>query len=175
MSEKSQLFRIDQAVKVLVVGRDPVVLALVTEEVRAAGIDVRGMTVAEADGALTGGFDLIAFGAGIDYPQRKSLELEARFHNPNVRFVRVHAPFAASQIVGAARNDDVPPVDLGAYFDRIGYHGPAEPTLGVLRQLHELHPAGIPFEAIDVLLDRGVDISPAAVDAQLIERRRGGY
>ena len=38
----------------------------------------------------------------------------------------------------------------------------------------ELH-AAIPFEAIDVLLDRGVDIAPAAVDAKLIDRRRGGY
>lgn len=175
MSEKSHLFRFDQAMKILVVGRDAVVLALVTEEVRAAEIDVRAMTVGEADGALTGAFDLIAFGGGITHEQRKSLELEARFHNPKVRFLRVHAPFAASQVIAAARNEDVPEVDLGAYFDRIGYHGPAEPTLAVLRALHELHPAAIAFEAIDVLLDRGIDISPAAVDAKLIERRRGGY
>ncbi|MDP9423388.1 MAG: arylamine N-acetyltransferase [Pseudomonadota bacterium] len=69
----------------------------------------------------------------------------------------------------------MPSLDLGAYFDRIGYSGPAEPTLHVLRALHELHPAAIAFEAIDVLLDRGIDISPAAVDAKLIGRRRGGY
>ena len=65
--------------------------------------------------------------------------------------------------------------NLAAYFDRIGYDGPAEPTLAVLRALHELHPAAIPFEAIDILLDRGVDISAEAVDAKLIDRRRGGY
>lgn len=175
MGEKSQLHRFDQGAKVLVIGRDPVVLALVAEEVRAAGIDVRGMSAAEADGALTGGFDLIAIGGGVANEQRRALEQEARFHNPNVRVIRVHAPFAASQVIAAARNQDVPQVDLGAYFDRIGYHGPADPTLAVLRQLHELHPATIPFEAIDVLLDRGVDISPQAVDAKLIERRRGGY
>ena len=175
MSEKSHLFRFDQAARVLVIGRDPVVLALVTEEVRAADIDVRGLTATEADGALTGAFDLIAIGGGVDHQQRRSLEQEARFHNPNVRLLRVHAPFAAAQIIAAARNEDVPQVDLGAYFDRIGYDGPAEPTLAVLRALHELHPAAIPFEAIDVLLDRGIDISPAAVDAKLIERRRGGY
>ena len=175
MSEKSQLLRFDQATKVLVIGRDPVVLALVAEEVRAAGVDIRSMTVTEADGALTGGFDLIAIGGGINHEQRRSLRQEARFHNPNVRILQVHAPFAASQIIAAARNEDVPEVDLGAYFDRIGYHGPAEPTLAVLRQLHELHPAAIAFEAIDVLLDRGVDISAAAVDAKLIDRRRGGY
>jgi N-hydroxyarylamine O-acetyltransferase len=66
-------------------------------------------------------------------------------------------------------------IDLDAYFARIGYAGPRAPTLGVLRDLHRLHPAAIPFEAIDCLLDRGVDISPAAVDAKLIGGRRGGY
>lgn len=65
--------------------------------------------------------------------------------------------------------------DLDAYFARIGYSGPREPTLAVLRDLHRLHPAAIPFEAIDCLLDRGIDISPAAVDAKLIRAGRGGY
>jgi N-hydroxyarylamine O-acetyltransferase len=65
--------------------------------------------------------------------------------------------------------------DLAAYFARIGYDGPREPTLAVLRRLHALHPAAIPFEAIDCLLGRGIDISPEAVDAKLIAGRRGGY
>jgi N-hydroxyarylamine O-acetyltransferase len=68
-----------------------------------------------------------------------------------------------------------PEVDLDAYFRRIGYQGPREPTLEVLTALHALHPAAIPFEAIDLQLGRGVDISPAAVDAKLIGARRGGY
>lgn len=68
-----------------------------------------------------------------------------------------------------------PEVDLDAYFARIGYDGPRAPTLEVLSALHALHPAAIPFEAVDVLLDRGVDISPAAVDAKLIGAGRGGY
>jgi len=175
MSEKSQLFRFDREPNVLVIGQDAEVMGLVVDEVRQAGIDARGMTAAEADGALTGTFDLVAFGSGITAGQRRSLEREALFHNPDVRIVRVYAPYAASQIVAAARNEDMPPVDLGAYFDRIGYSGPAEPTLAVLRALQELHPAAIPFEAIDVLLDRGIDISPAAVDAKLINGSRGGY
>ncbi|PZQ62543.1 MAG: arylamine N-acetyltransferase [Phenylobacterium zucineum] len=65
--------------------------------------------------------------------------------------------------------------DLAAYFDRIGYDGPRDASLATLRALHALHPAAIPFEAIDVLLDRGVDISPEAVDAKLIHGGRGGY
>jgi N-hydroxyarylamine O-acetyltransferase len=68
-----------------------------------------------------------------------------------------------------------PKVDLDAYFARIGYRGPRTPTLETLRALHARHPASIPFEAIDVLLDRGIDIAPDAVDAKLIGAGRGGY
>jgi N-hydroxyarylamine O-acetyltransferase len=69
----------------------------------------------------------------------------------------------------------VPSVDLDAYRRRIGYAGPLAPTLETLRALQELHPAAIPFEALDVLTGRGVDISPQAVDAKLIAAGRGGY
>lgn len=66
-------------------------------------------------------------------------------------------------------------VDLNAYCARVGYDGPRTPTLETLRALNARHPASIPFEAIDVLLDRGIDLSPQAVDAKLIPGRRGGY
>ena len=66
-------------------------------------------------------------------------------------------------------------IDLDAYLARIGYDGPRTVELSTLRALHALHPAAIPFEAIDVLLDRGVDLAPQAVDAKLIHGRRGGY
>jgi N-hydroxyarylamine O-acetyltransferase len=75
----------------------------------------------------------------------------------------------------ASQDDSQPAVDLAAYCARIGYASPLEPTLKTLRALQELHPAAIAFEAIDVLLDRGIDISPAAVDAKLIAAGRGGY
>lgn len=68
-----------------------------------------------------------------------------------------------------------PNVDLDAYFARIGYQGPRTPTIETLRALQALHPASIPFEAIDVLLDRGIDLTPAAIDAKLISGGRGGY
>lgn len=69
----------------------------------------------------------------------------------------------------------MPEVDLDAYCARIGYQGPRTPTIETLRALHELHPAAIAFEAIDVLLNRGVDLTPTAVDAKLIAGGRGGY
>jgi N-hydroxyarylamine O-acetyltransferase len=68
-----------------------------------------------------------------------------------------------------------PAVDLDAYFARIGYDGPREPTLEVLRALHQKHPDAIPFENLEVLLGRGVSLDPAAVDAKLITAGRGGY
>jgi N-hydroxyarylamine O-acetyltransferase len=175
MSEKSQLHRFDRKQRVLVIGQEAEVLDQVIDEVRRAGIDVRGMAARKASGSLTGPFDIVAIGSGVPADQRPPLELEVRFHNPAARIIRVYAPFAASQIVAAARNEDMPDVDLGAYFDRIGYDGTPRPNLDTLRALTELHPAAIPFEAIDVLLDRGIDISAEAVDAKLIERRRGGY
>lgn len=68
-----------------------------------------------------------------------------------------------------------PRVDLDAYFARIGYAGSRAPTLETLQAIHVLHPAAIAFEAIDVLLGRGIELSPEAVDAKLIGGGRGGY
>ena len=68
-----------------------------------------------------------------------------------------------------------PAVDLDAYFARIGYDGPREPTLTVLRAIHQKHPDAIPFENLDVLLGRPISLDPAAVDAKLIGAGRGGY
>jgi N-hydroxyarylamine O-acetyltransferase len=66
-------------------------------------------------------------------------------------------------------------VDLDAYFHRIGYDGPREPTLDVLAALHALHPAAIPFENLDPLLGRPVLLDLAALQAKLVGQRRGGY
>lgn len=68
-----------------------------------------------------------------------------------------------------------PTVDLDTYFARIGYDGPREPTLAVLRTITQKHPDAIPFENLDVLLGRGISIDPAAIDAKLITAGRGGY
>ncbi len=66
-------------------------------------------------------------------------------------------------------------IDLDAYFARVGYHGPREPTLQVLSELERLHPAAIPFESLDPLLGRGVRIDPASLEAKLVRGGRGGY
>jgi N-hydroxyarylamine O-acetyltransferase len=98
-----------------------------------------------------------------------------RSRNPQVRMLDTWAPVAVAEIAAALEGSEVPEVDLDAYCARIGYTGPRAPSLETLAALQELHPATVPFEAIDVLLDRGVDLSPEAVDHKLISSRRGGY
>ena len=68
-------------------------------------------------------------------------------------------------------NDD----DLAAYSARIGYEGPREPSLAVLRDIIARHATNIPFENIDVLLGRGARLDAAVLADKLVRRRRGGY
>ena len=67
-------------------------------------------------------------------------------------------------------------VDVAAYFDRIGYRGPAEPTVETVHALVAAHNRSIPFENLDPLLGIPVaDLSAAALTDKLVHRRRGGY
>lgn len=66
-------------------------------------------------------------------------------------------------------------IHLQNYFDRIHYQGPTTPELSTLQAIHALHPAYIPFENIDVLLDRGISLDLDNIQQKLIGDRRGGY
>jgi arylamine N-acetyltransferase len=82
-------------------------------------------------------------------------------------------PAASPRVAG---HNGVMKLDLDAYFDRIGYRGPAEPTLGVLRDLVTAHTGSIPFENLDPLMGVPVDdLGPEALTDKLVYRRRGGY
>jgi N-hydroxyarylamine O-acetyltransferase len=65
--------------------------------------------------------------------------------------------------------------DLDAYFARIGYAGSREPTLAVLHALTAAHTRSIPFENLDVLLGRPIDLETGALFRKLVGDRRGGY
>ncbi len=66
-------------------------------------------------------------------------------------------------------------IDAAAYFERIGYRGPREPTLETLRGLHRAHLFAVPFENLDVVLTRRpLVIEPAALFEKIVVRRRGG-
>ena len=66
-------------------------------------------------------------------------------------------------------------MDLDAYFARIGYAGARTADLATLSAIVRHHAASISFEAIDVLLGKGIDIAPDAIFDKLVQRRRGGY
>jgi N-hydroxyarylamine O-acetyltransferase len=66
-------------------------------------------------------------------------------------------------------------VNLSRYFERIAYRGPTTPSLANLNALIFAHVSTIPFENLDILLGRPIELDPAAIEHKLITRRRGGY
>src|SRR5688572_6799679 len=65
--------------------------------------------------------------------------------------------------------------NIDAYFERIGFSGSIAPTLQTLEQLHQLHPAAIPFENLDSLMDVPVRLELRNLEQKLLFERRGGY
>lgn len=66
-------------------------------------------------------------------------------------------------------------IDLDAYFRRIGYEGPRTPTLDTLKAIHYAHALSIPFENLDVLAKRPINLDLASLQKKLVADRRGGY
>ena len=67
------------------------------------------------------------------------------------------------------------PIDLDAYFRRVGHDGPTAPTLATLAALQAAHAGAIAFENLDVLLGRPIPLDAGALQDKLVRRRRGGY
>ncbi len=68
-----------------------------------------------------------------------------------------------------------PDLDLDAYFARIDYRGPQTPTLEVLHAVTAAHVQAIPFENLDVLLGRPIQLDTGSLFRKLVTERRGGY
>ncbi|MGF6817274.1 N-hydroxyarylamine O-acetyltransferase [Paraburkholderia atlantica] len=66
-------------------------------------------------------------------------------------------------------------LNLENYFARIGYQGPRAATLDVLRAIHRLHPAAIPFENLNPLMRQPVRLEIEAIERKLVTQKRGGY
>lgn len=67
------------------------------------------------------------------------------------------------------------PIDLDAYFQRIGYTGERTPTLDTLRALHVRHPEAISFENLNPLLKWPVRLDAPSLEQKLVRDGRGGY
>lgn len=67
------------------------------------------------------------------------------------------------------------PFDMDAYLRRIGYDGERAPTLDVLRAIHQLHAQSIPFENLDPLLRRPLQLDAEWLQQKLVRDVRGGW
>lgn len=64
---------------------------------------------------------------------------------------------------------------LDHYLARIGFGGAVEPNLTTLAALAASHVDAIPFEGVDPMLRRPVNLDLASLQAKLIDGSRGGY
>lgn len=66
-------------------------------------------------------------------------------------------------------------LDLAAYFERIEFDGELTPNAALLEALHLAHATRIPFENLDILLGRPIQVDLASIQKKLVHDRRGGY
>lgn len=65
--------------------------------------------------------------------------------------------------------------NIDAYFERIGFSGSIAPSLQTLEALHQLHPAAIPFENLDTLMQVPIRLELRNLEQKLLFEKRGGY
>jgi N-hydroxyarylamine O-acetyltransferase len=68
-----------------------------------------------------------------------------------------------------------PPLDLKAYFSRIGFGDRAQADIGTLAALHARHAEAIPFENLAPFLGEPVRLDRASLQEKLVARKRGGW
>jgi N-hydroxyarylamine O-acetyltransferase len=66
-------------------------------------------------------------------------------------------------------------VNLDRYCARVGYDGPRQPSLEVLRALHQRHAETIPFENLNPLLGLPVPLDPEPLERKMLDEGRGGW
>lgn len=66
-------------------------------------------------------------------------------------------------------------MEIDAYLRRINYDGPAAPTADTLRALHLAHLQSVPFENLDIHLERPILLDEASLYDKIVLNRRGGF
>jgi len=66
-------------------------------------------------------------------------------------------------------------LEVSSYLARIAYSGATEPTGEVLCALHHAHMISVPFENLDISLDRRILANENAILKKIIGQRRGGF
>ena len=72
--------------------------------------------------------------------------------------------------------DEVKPfMNLSAYLQRLNYDGALEPTAATLWALHQAHLLAVPFENLDIHLNRPIILDETAFYQKIIGQQRGGF
>lgn len=66
-------------------------------------------------------------------------------------------------------------MNVSAYFDRIGLDCESEHTVEFLSRLQFAHVTSVPYENLDLISGKPIDLSPDAVYEKVVLRHRGGY
>ena len=66
-------------------------------------------------------------------------------------------------------------IDVPAYCERIGVTGAMPLNLATLRRLHHAHLLAVPFENLDIHLQRPIVLDEARLFEKIVTRRRGGF
>lgn len=84
---------------------------------------------------------------------------------------RLHMSVSSAPLVTMA---DFKP-DLVAYFKRIKYEGSTECNLETLKQIQLHHLKALPFENLNIHLNRPIILDVKTVEDKMIRSKRGGY
>ncbi len=74
-----------------------------------------------------------------------------------------------------SRDDTDAPLDLDAYFQRIGYQGERRANLATLGGITLHHVMSLPFENLNSFLGRPVSLALATLEEKFLRQGRGGY
>jgi N-hydroxyarylamine O-acetyltransferase len=66
-------------------------------------------------------------------------------------------------------------MDIQAYLDRIGYHGPLTPAAETLRALQVAHLQTVPFENLSIHAGQSIVLDDESLFEKVVARRRGGF
>lgn len=66
-------------------------------------------------------------------------------------------------------------MNIDAYFERIGYDGPRNTDLNTFNGVHRAHLLGVPYENLEIQLDRENRLGDGLFYDKIVNNRRGGW
>lgn len=66
-------------------------------------------------------------------------------------------------------------MDVQSYLTRINYEGDTAPTSANLKKIHESHMFTVPFENLDIHLNRPIILDKERIYNKIVENHRGGF